>query len=242
MLTNLQTNLESVFPILREETFYCSICLEDKKLHDQIVLPLCQHIFCRTCVQSQLEIQINQNQIPVTCWQIQEGKEVLLCKAEISKEFIESNQLVPNLVLKNYELRMKLQNPFMGQCHICKSLILQENKDSNGKPLPDLKCSTCQTNFCLIHSGLHKDESCSSYLDRVKETTENAKILKRTTQSCPNCNALISRNGGCNKMVCSQCKSVFCWKCRTILASALNYDHFGTSQCPLFGNQKKKQM
>lgn len=59
------------------------------------------------------------------------------------------------------------------------------------------------------------------------------------TKRCPkkSCNLPINKDSGCNKMICLQCQTKFCWSCNTILNGMANpYDHFqNNDKCLLFG-------
>ncbi|XP_031754662.1 E3 ubiquitin-protein ligase RNF14 isoform X6 [Xenopus tropicalis] len=50
--------------------------------------------------------------------------------------------------------------------------------------------------------------------------------LETNTQQCPNCNASIQKDGGCNKMICRKCNKDFCWLCFAVLSTENPYDHF----------------
>uniref|UniRef100_A0A6I8RLH0 RING-type domain-containing protein n=1 Tax=Xenopus tropicalis TaxID=8364 RepID=A0A6I8RLH0_XENTR len=50
--------------------------------------------------------------------------------------------------------------------------------------------------------------------------------LETNTQQCPNCNASIQKDGGCNKMICRKCNKYFCWLCFAVLSTENPYDHF----------------
>jgi hypothetical protein len=54
---------------------------------------------------------------------------------------------------------------------------------------------------------------------------------KSRIKLCPNCNNLIEKNGGCNKIICPLCEYVFCWIC---LGKYTNYHYymFNINGCP----------
>ncbi|KAH8818592.1 hypothetical protein DL96DRAFT_1470986, partial [Flagelloscypha sp. PMI_526] len=57
---------------------------------------------------------------------------------------------------------------------------------------------------------------CSNILRLVKaytEEQENAKLIENTTTRCPQCKVAIERSVGCNHMICSRCRSHFCYGC-----------------------------
>ena len=45
------------------------------------------------------------------------------------------------------------------------------------------------------------------------ENEENNKWLKANSKKCPNCQAPIQKNDGCNHIKCTSCSYMFCWLC-----------------------------
>ena len=43
-----------------------------------------------------------------------------------------------------------------------------------------------------------------------------ALFLHEQVEKFPRCESLIWKDGGCRKMMCSQCKCLFCFKCKAI--------------------------
>lgn len=220
------------------DTFYCQVCLEHRDVKDQVVLPCDEkHSFCKTCTATQLTREINQNNVPVRCWHVDECSNV--CHKDISQSWIkETKDLVSAQVLLNYQSRMIHKDPAVADCPKCQYINTQTKLDSVGKPIPEVVCTKCQTPFCLIHSSQHANQTCAAFLASQKEDTATAKFIKRTTKKCPNftCQALIAKTGGCNKMTCQQCKTHFCWLCSEILGDDVFPSHFTTGECRQFGD------
>ncbi|XP_076228155.1 E3 ubiquitin-protein ligase RNF14-like isoform X2 [Nomia melanderi] len=49
---------------------------------------------------------------------------------------------------------------------------------------------------------------------------------KVSAKPCPNCQTMIEKIDGCNKMTCMYCKANFCWLCGTWITTLNAYDHF----------------
>ena len=50
-------------------------------------------------------------------------------------------------------------------------------------------------------------------LQRFYENAANNLRKLMIAAPCPNCSAMIYKDGGCNHMVCMKCKYEFCWFC-----------------------------
>ncbi|CCX31495.1 Similar to Probable E3 ubiquitin-protein ligase ARI9; acc. no. Q9SKC3 [Pyronema omphalodes CBS 100304] len=84
-------------------------------------------------------------------------------------------------------------------------------------------CKACNSRTCLSCEAIHDNVSCDQFkrgltsLDMVHEE-EMALSLQWTNQNakrCPGaeCGRLIWRHAGCNYMMCSMCRTRFCWNC-----------------------------
>ncbi|ETN77366.1 hypothetical protein NECAME_11115, partial [Necator americanus] len=60
--------------------------------------------------------------------------------------------------------------------------------------------------------------------------------IQENSKKCPNCSCPIQKNGGCKKVICSACKTPFCWVCEVILDLRNPYKHYDDGECqgPLF--------
>ncbi|XP_044217774.1 E3 ubiquitin-protein ligase RNF14-like [Thunnus albacares] len=54
------------------------------------------------------------------------------------------------------------------------------------------------------------------------------------SKNCPHCFCKIQKNGGCNKMTCSQCRGIFCWSCLARLRSFHCSQHFQDGPCSAY--------
>lgn len=51
------------------------------------------------------------------------------------------------------------------------------------------------------------------WIKKCSDDSETLNWLQAHTQGCPECLALIEKNGGCNHVVCRKCQYEFCWIC-----------------------------
>mmetsp|Transcript_101528 Transcript_101528/g.293848 ORF Transcript_101528/g.293848 Transcript_101528/m.293848 type:complete len:985 (-) Transcript_101528:175-3129(-) len=87
---------------------------------------------------------------------------------------------------------------------------------------PVVKCS-CGMRFCpQCHEiGGHEPADCQQLRSWREEMAQRGKgdpdadaaWFAANTQSCPKCSTKISRNGGCNHMICGSCGAHFCYVC-----------------------------
>mmetsp|Transcript_18711 Transcript_18711/g.51222 ORF Transcript_18711/g.51222 Transcript_18711/m.51222 type:complete len:429 (-) Transcript_18711:58-1344(-) len=105
----------------------------------------------------------------------------------------------------------------------------------------EFHCPACHAGFCLncpanqgLVGPLHPGLDCQQRLEQLERQAderrkleqwkeENSKadarfqqLLKREakkgqTKPCPNCETLVTKNGGCNHMTCSQCRHEYWW-------------------------------
>lgn len=51
------------------------------------------------------------------------------------------------------------------------------------------------------------------WIKKCQDDSETAHWIQINTLACPNCDAVIEKNGGCNHMTCQKCQFHFCWIC-----------------------------
>lgn len=99
-------------------------------------------------------------------------------------------------------------------------------------PGNNLQCHIgCKSSWCrqCLARPYHEGKSCSEY-EAEQKNTQHGKFMwemkaKGLIKFCPLCRVATYRNGGCNKMTCSQCGIKWCWLCKE---KNINYDHFNS--------------
>lgn len=72
--------------------------------------------------------------------------------------------------------------------------------------------------------NINKKEFFSNYFSGL-----NKFVFGKT---CPQCDIIIFKNGGCNIMTCQKCSYEFCWNC---LGKSVGHQHADSGSCFLVG-------
>lgn len=113
------------------------------------------------------------------------------------------------------------------------------------------QCEQCMFAFCTLCSGsYHTGRECMTAEERLrvlesrsqgralseaarlellrkkqdlKNEAATMTVVRRTCKICPVCSMAVEKDGGCNKITCSNCSAYFCWRCNKLIEG---YDHF----------------
>jgi len=73
-------------------------------------------------------------------------------------------------------------------------------------------CPVCARTFCgSCGEGPHGEEGCGKAGDQAYAMWKKRK--GDTVKPCPGCGHHVEKGSGCNAMVCSRCRTKFCWGC-----------------------------
>jgi len=208
-------------------TFSCSICFDDV-LRMEVYITECEHKFCRKCLESHIEMSINDNNIS-----FQNKNFGIKCPQENCEKLLENyeiTQLVPksiyeklDIILRDFAIETAKD---MNWCSTnnCGNVIIKS------KETPMIFCYKCKYCWCSqCDVPWHADVTCQEYqtwkknlkVKKLKEKTEYHTLLfeewvKKNAKVCVSCGHAIQKNGGCNHMTCSRCRSQFCWLCNGV--------------------------
>lgn len=99
--------------------------------------------------------------------------------------------------------------------------------DDLGKDKRKFSCSLCRKSYCLVckapfsHNGRYHDLiSCEKYkkIHKSSGDPDDQKMISRLrsemkAKQCPQCGVIIQKIGGCSRIRCTMCQSIFCWRC-----------------------------
>lgn len=245
-----------------QETFdnewhFCKICLCEKQGQECMTFFTCKHIFCKDCIRSFFEIQI------------QDGKvRYLSCPEDNCL-----SQALPNQVkdLVSPELYFRYDRILLNSTLESMSDIIYCPRQYCQFPVMlevdcnMATCPSCSFVFCvyckMVYHGIspcqlrldEKKEIMEKYLNAVGKQKQDLEIRygRKTLQTlvdnalsekwidinskkCPHCNTSIEKRDGCNKMTCWKCNTYFCWLCMSQLSSTSPYQHFNDLTSPCF--------
>jgi hypothetical protein len=150
------------------------------------------------------------------------------CKHKVRINDINYNMVVGNIFLNLQKIQFLLS---MGdQYHLCPNEkcgdIVEIPKEYHRINVFCFRCKTSWCSNCKI-TPFHDDKSCIESSAEMRNTDTGKYLWKMFTSGkmkyCPGCNSPISKESGCNKMLCIHCGIKWCWLCRM---ANIDYDHF----------------
>ncbi|CAM0903059.1 unnamed protein product [Alopecurus aequalis] len=215
-----------------EEVHVCMICLNQSKGSNFIKLP-CQHLFCVKCMETLCKMHVKEGSL----FQ-------LVCPDTKCNTSIPHNFLKRLLSIEEFERwdRLALEKALNSMadvvyCPKCEIGCLQDD-DNNAQ------CAKCSFTFCGICKELwHPGKQCVTLEQKLQRQKASGKLtetemaqqmvnireLYKDVRLCPNCRVAIYRSEGCNKMMCTSCGQLFCFRCCKAITG---YSHF--KNCGLY--------
>ena len=185
----------------------CPICGDDFDSSELFNLD-CLHKFCRSCYGTYLEGKIEEGP---SC--VRTKCPMFKCNHTIPYSFF--SKLTDGSMNKKYRLYLTRNFietsknirwcPFPG----CEKVAI-------GAGITHVMCN-CNRPFCFKCGEEAHDPVCCDYLSewnqKCSNESETANWILANTKKCPQCNARIEKNQGCNHMSCKLCRFEFCWIC-----------------------------
>ncbi|KAJ3104040.1 hypothetical protein HDU97_009587 [Phlyctochytrium planicorne] len=231
-LNNPEDSEEKLAAISSSDEFFCAVCITECPAEEGRSMPACMHVFCQDCLKALLSHASTSGPFPICC--VAEK-----CTEKLDLSLIQSfSSLAEFQALVNASF-----NSFV---------------NSNGNkfqfcPTPDCpqiyavdtgttECDTCNASICancrtISHEGL----SCEEF-QKVKDDPNELAFLswKKTNanvKDCPKCSTVLEKNGGCNHMTCSKCRSHICWVCMGVFASDTIYEHMRKAHGSIYDHE-----
>ncbi|XP_076307600.1 E3 ubiquitin-protein ligase RNF14-like isoform X2 [Tachypleus tridentatus] len=218
----------------------CTICFGEDLGQNFFRLPYCKHHFCQGCIKNYCELHVKEGTVQnLRCPEPD-------CEEELPTSII-TTILKPDAVKRWEHLLLHKTLDAMKDVEWCprcnNPCVCDENESLNLA-----FCLQCSFAFCTsCRNPWHQGTRCICIEEALKNTsleeTNHPSTKKyeelistycilKTTKKCPQCKASIEKQDGCNKIMCSQCKTSMCWGCGKKINS---YAHFDTSsKCNTF--------
>jgi hypothetical protein len=206
----------------KTEEQQCPICFDDI---DNPFRLACGHSYCNTCLRHFLTTANDTKLFPLSCM----GNDST-CGKEISIPTIQ-RFLLPAQLNQLFEASfLEYMDRHPHEFKYCPTAdcpqIYRSGDGANGV----VQCPSCFASTCVSCREDHEGFTCREW-KLHRDPGEQERLLREWAASnqenvrkCPNCEAWIEKNGGCNHMTCTKCKSHICWKCMGIFESGI-YDH-----------------
>eukprot|EP01029_Cantina_marsupialis_P017860 TRINITY_DN4027_c0_g1_i2.p1 TRINITY_DN4027_c0_g1~~TRINITY_DN4027_c0_g1_i2.p1 ORF type:complete len:451 (-),score=92.04 TRINITY_DN4027_c0_g1_i2:115-1467(-) len=187
--------------------FFCSICLENEDIENQVTLPSCKHDFCKECISDYITHKIKSGQVFNENMECPHRGDGLTCSCEIPDDFIKEN-VSEDIYKKMLRFRELKLNNDARMCPKCEFVQCGNAKH------PSMICEECETEYCFQHSDAHPGETCQDFEKKMtKRVRDDEKKVRDESVACPGCEAPVYKLSGCNHMKCCVCSTNFCWIC-----------------------------
>ncbi|XP_076045038.1 E3 ubiquitin-protein ligase RNF14-like [Oratosquilla oratoria] len=241
--------------VFASKMFECKVCFGDKLGSQCIQFWPCSHVYCKDCMKSYFEVQINEGNIK--CLKCPEDK----CESDANP--VQVQNLVPEDLYKKWdEMLLSSTLSSLGDIMPCPRKHCQYPvtiDDHRGQ------CPSCDFVFCALCScSWHGLEPCrlrgtearqilatyvsgdqsirqsledrygKKYLRSLENDYLTLEYLKDNSKNCPHCRAPVEKKDGCNKMTCFRCNAYFCWICMNLLDKTRPYSHYDNPKSPCF--------
>ncbi|KAF7068411.1 hypothetical protein CFC21_074181 [Triticum aestivum] len=228
----LSYNSKKHYQAFLEDLHMCMICINQSKGSNFIKLP-CQHLFCVKCMETLCKMHVKEGSLfQLVCPDTK-------CNASIPHYLLK--RLLSKEEFERWD-RLALEKALdsMADVVYCPNCAIgcMEDEDNNAQ------CPKCSFTFCgsckeVWHPGkqcltleqkLQRRKASGKLNDReMSQEMLNIRELYKDVRVCPNCRMAINKSAGCNKVMCTSCGQLFCFRCCKTING---YDHF--KNCRLF--------
>jgi hypothetical protein len=206
-------------------TFECCCCFDSDIGINKIIECPKGHLTCTECIERSLKVAVGNRDYAKCPHESNCGEtfsELALCRAT---QDLKLKKAYDNIVAVKSIKDSGLENIY--SCPFCDNIVVQDGEFNL------FHCTACERASCVKCKKEKHEGSCD--IKRRKEEEETEKLILTCL-----CKTALVRADGCNKLICINCKTIWCWICKTQLKAAKPYDHFGKS-CKLYGERPKNQ-
>jgi len=177
----------------------------------QVKLTNCGHHCCSECFETYLRTNLkDQRSYPLKCWEF-ECSEVIAYRDIANVLPQDELVFVDNFLVRSaYKFSNNVQAVYCpySECGVVMVVDHTSPKQPNKQFPSKSACQSCNRDICVAClTPWHTNQTCAQYQtsftsEDVKENTNRLIALAESTGwfSCPTCNMLIERTGGCNHL------------------------------------------
>ncbi|CAD8164782.1 unnamed protein product [Paramecium octaurelia] len=218
-------NMARSFPV-HIDLIQCEICSQnyEKTFENQIILPCCQKIVHRNCVEDDLEKSDD----------IFENKKCYFCSKPFEMIFLKK---VIGLNKFQEKVQKQIIEKCVDTCFNCKAKfpIIPQQQEK----IFAIKCKNCEVEICSkCRSKFHgKSSDCYNIRQELFKVFQGQPIIV-----CEFCNLIQTKDDGCNHVTCYQCKMDLCSICSVDRRPILSHgNHFHRKGCDNYAVEENKK-
>ncbi|XP_020892021.1 probable E3 ubiquitin-protein ligase RNF217 [Exaiptasia diaphana] len=206
----------------------CFVCyLHGSSSNAVMVRDCCKGFLCADCLRCHIETKIKQAIVKI------------VCPLEDCDSFVPNEEIkelaCPELYLKFEQFLVDIeQNPNVKTCPNCSRIFTFEpptteepeaNSNKTSKSIERKKisertkvtCDDCHLVWCFeCQAPWHYGMTCKDFGKgdkSLKIWAKNKGQFFRNATRCPKCQIFIQKFAGCDHMVCTRCRTEFCYRC-----------------------------
>ncbi|KAK3711659.1 hypothetical protein LTR37_009435 [Vermiconidia calcicola] len=191
------------------EQFECSVCCDDV---EEVPKLIDNSPVCRECITTDIIPKFHEALKFEAQYPAEWGVGVELDPQDFSAYFEDFGSFIKAWEKKKPEYKMPVQDRLY--CRDCGAFLRARSKAPQGSNIVYRPCPSCRKWCCgrcgTAHEQRAPKKKCN--IDLADLAIDGMDDVKR----CPNqtCSAIIELKDGCNHVVCSVCKTRFCFICR----------------------------
>lgn len=195
----------------------CPVCFCEAT--DPIELT-CGHIYCTQCLQHFLRSAAGPNFSSLLCIATDQLANSQNASVDCHKDI--PYHIIRSLLSSNEENQL-LEAAFLAYIHShpaefhycptpdCKAVYRPTTKEGTSH-----QCSACLNRICAVcHTEYHEGLTCAEHRDNLEGGNAAFRRWREENgvKPCPVCKVNLEKNGGCNHMHCTNCRTHICWVC-----------------------------
>ncbi|XP_021695340.1 ranBP-type and C3HC4-type zinc finger-containing protein 1 [Aedes aegypti] len=195
------------------EPFECPICYGEFGVNDGVTLHDCFHCFCRECLANSIK---HAQDVEVRCpfKDRNASCETVIQDQEIRSLLSEHDYSV-YLKRSLEQAEISITGAFHCKTPNCLGWCILEIQDS----VTVFQCPICSAQNCLLCEAVHTGMNCEEYNERLNIDYEShlsveeidRMIATHTAMRCHNCRFVLTKDGGCDNIICGKCQLQLKW-------------------------------